>query len=32
MTYGAAETEFSDYIRRLKKALNDDTVKKIGKS
>ena len=32
LTYGAAETEFSDYMRRLKRALNEDTRRKIEDS
>ena len=31
MTYGAAETEFSDYMRRLRQALRDDTAVIIDK-
>lgn len=29
LTYGAAETEFSGYMRRLKKELNEDSKQKI---
>ena len=31
LTHGTAETAFSDYMRRLKRALNEDTKKKIDR-
>jgi putative hydrolase of HD superfamily len=29
LTYGEKEVEFSDYMKELKKAINEDTIKKI---